>query len=147
MNKFIIAIAFLVTVLSGCLSHDGTYSPGCIAHAGSTITLTKNQFVWEKFTDEVVVDSNGEIVNQFPGYPLRGGYSIDGQTVHMESAAGEAMPPMYLHRHDSQQYLLTEDEFTALDNAGRPADCALRLNAKTASQSTLFAALSSLRDG
>jgi hypothetical protein len=71
ISRFVLS-ALVATLLSACVSHEGTYSPGCIAYVGSNITLSDGQFVWEKFTDEVVVNDDGEIVDQFPGYPLRG---------------------------------------------------------------------------
>jgi hypothetical protein len=133
MNPCRLVIVMLAALLSGCLSHEGTYSPACIAYAGSNITLGDGQFLWEKFTDQVVVDDEGEIVNQFPGYPMRGSYRIDRQSVHMESASGEPMQTMYLHRHDGQQYLLTTDEYAEFEKIGKLADCALRLNSQTES--------------
>ncbi len=119
--------ALTLVLLCGCVSHEGTYSPDCIAYAGSNISLSDGQFVWEKFTDEVVVDDDGEIVNQFPGYPMRGSYRIDGQVLQLESEAGEAMGKMYLHRRDNQQYLLTAEQFEAWQTTGTDADCALML--------------------
>jgi hypothetical protein len=123
-------ISALVTVifLFGCVSHEGTYSPDCIAYAGSNISLSDGQFVWEKFTDAVVVDEDGKIVNQFPGFPMRGSYRIEGQIVYMESAAGDAMEKMYLHTRDNRQYLLTAEQFEAWQKTGKHADCALMLN-------------------
>jgi hypothetical protein len=127
MKPHLIATALLAALLCGCASHEGTYSPGCIAYAGSTVTLSDGQFVWEKFTDEVVVDDDGEIVNQFPGYPLRGSYRIDGQSVYMHSDTGEPMRKMYLHRHDAHNYLLTADELAKWEKTGDYADCTLQL--------------------
>ena len=123
-------ISALVTVifLFGCVSHEGTYSPDCIAYAGSNISLSDGQFIWEKFTDAVIVDEDGEIVNQFPGYPMRGSYRIEGQIVHMESDAGVSMEKMYLHTRDNRQYLLTAEQFEAWQKTGKHADCALMLN-------------------
>ena len=118
-------IAIFAAPLCGCVSHDGTYEPGCIAYAGSTITLTDGQFVWEKFTDEVVVNDEGNVVNQFPGYPLRGTYRINGQIVLMESTNGESLENMYLHRHDDHTYLYTAQQFEEWQSAGKRADCAL----------------------
>ena len=120
----LVAAVFLVA----CVSHEGTYSPDCIAYAGSNISLSDGQFVWEKFTDAVVVDEAGEVVNQFPGFPMRGSYRIEGQIVHMESAAGDAMEKMYLHTRDKRQYLLTADQFDAWQKTEKHADCALMLN-------------------
>ncbi len=120
----LVAAVFLVA----CVSHEGTYSPDCIAYAGSNISFNDGQFVWEKFTDEVVVDEDGKIVNQFPGYPMRGSYRIEGQIVHMESDAGDAVENMYLHTRDNRQYLLTAEQFDAWQKTGKHADCALMLN-------------------
>ncbi len=120
----LVAAVFLVA----CVSHEGTYSPDCIAYACSNISLSDGQFVWEKFTDEVIVDDDGEIVNQFPGYPMRGSYRIEGQIVHMESDAGVSMEKMYLHTRDNRQYLLTAEQFEAWQKTGKHADCALMLN-------------------
>ena len=76
----------------------------------------------------MVVDEDGKIVNQFPGYPMRGSYRIEGQIVHMESAAGDAMEKMYLYTRDNRQYLLTAEQFEAWQKTGKHADCALMLN-------------------
>ena len=128
MNFRVYSILVAAVFLVACVSHEGTYSPDCIAYAGSNISLSGGQFVWEKFTDEVVVDEDGKIVNQFPGYPMRGSYRIEGQIVHMESAAGDAMDKMYLHTRDKRQYLLTAEQFDAWQKSGEHADCALMLN-------------------
>ena len=123
----IFAITLIAVFLSGCVAHEGTYSPDCIAYAGSNISLSDGQFIWEKFTDEVVVDDDGEIVNQFPSYPMQGNYRIDGQTLYMESDDGESMEEMYLHRRENRQYLLTAEQFEAWEKTGKYADCALML--------------------
>ncbi len=128
MNPRIISTTLTAALLVGCVSHEGTYSPGCIAYAGSTISLSDGQFVWEKFTDSVVVDDDGEIINQFPGFPMRGRYRIDGQTLYMESNDGDSLEEMYLHRRDNRQYLLTAEQFEAWETTGKHADCALLLD-------------------
>ncbi len=131
MNPRIISTTLAAALLFGCVSHEGTYSPDCIAFAGSHIRLGNGQFVWEKFTDSVVVDDAGEVVNQFPGFPMRGTYRIDGQTLYMESDAGESMENMYLHRRDNRQYLLTAEQFEAWEKTGNYAVCALILGGNT----------------
>ena len=127
MNLRVYSTLVAAVFLVACVSHEGTYSPDCIAYAGSNISLSDGQFVWEKFTDAVVVDEAGEIVNQFPGFPMRGSYRIEGQIVHMESAAGDAMEKMYLHTRDNRQYLLTAEQFDAWQKTEKHADCALML--------------------
>ena len=128
MKPTLILIALPMSLLAGCVSHDGTYAPSCIAYAGSTITLTDGRFVWEKFTDEVVVNDDGEVVDQFPGYPLRGTYRINGQIVLMTSGAGEALDNMYLHRRDADSYLYTAEQFEHWKATGEHAECALVLD-------------------
>ncbi len=128
MNPRIISTTLTAAILVGCVSHEGTYSPGCIAYAGSTISLSDGQFVWEKFTDSVIVDDDGEIINQFPGFPMRGRYRIDGQTLYMESNDGDSLEEMYLHRRDNRQYLLTAEQFEAWETTGKHADCSLLLD-------------------
>ncbi len=128
MDGRTISISLIAVLLFGCVSHEGTYSPDCIAFAGSNISLSNNQFVWEKFTDMVVVDDDGEIVNQFPGYPLKGSYSIDGQTVHMEPDSGVSVEELYFHRHENRQYLLTAEQLEAWQDTGTYAGCALMLD-------------------
>ena len=112
-------------VLSGCASHEGNYAPDCVAFAGDKITLSGGEFVWDKFTDEVIVNDEGEVVDQFPGYPLRGTYRLEGDVVVMETAGGEAMESMYLHQHDDHTYLYTAKQFDAFKSTGQAADCAL----------------------
>jgi hypothetical protein len=114
-------------LLVGCVSHEGTYSPGCSAYAGSNITLSDGQFVWEKFTDEMVVNDGGEVIDQFPGYPMRGTYRINGQTVLMESEQGEQMESMYLNRQGDRNYLYTAKQFEVLEASGKGPECALML--------------------
>jgi len=127
------SLALATALLAGCLSHEGTYAPGCIAYAGNKITLGDGRFVWEKFTDEVVVGDDGEVVNQFPGFPLQGRFRIDGQLVHMETLTDETLETMYLQKSGGQLYLLTVDEFAAWKQSGKRADCTLQLIPRTAS--------------
>lgn len=125
MNFRIITTALIVSVSFGCATHEGIYSPGCIAYAGSTIRLSEGQFTWEKFTDEVSVDDDGAVINPFPGYPLHGSYRIDGQTVYMESDAGQVMDNLYLHEHGRRYYLLTSKQRDAAEKTGNFDECAL----------------------
>ena len=127
MNPRIITTALIASVSFGCATHEGTYSPGCMAYAGSTISLNDGQFTWEKFTDEVTVDDGGEVINPFPGYPLHGSYRIEGQTVYMESDAGEVMDNLYLREHDRRYYLLTSKQREVAEKTGNFDECALTL--------------------
>ena len=121
----------ITSLLVACVSHEGTYSPACAAFAGDMVALQDGQFVWEKFTDSVVVDDHGVIVNQFPGFPKRGSYHVDGRKVSMLSGSGEQLPDMYLLGTDSRRYLLTEAQSAAWETSGQYADCALILGGKS----------------
>ena len=127
MKLRIITTALIVSVAFGCATHEGIYSPGCIAYAGSTIRLGEGQFTWEKFTDEVTVDDYGAVINPFPGYPLHGSYRIDGRTVYMESDTGEVMNKLYLHERGRRYYLLTSKQRDAAEKTGNFGECALTL--------------------
>ena len=104
---------FLVCLLAGCASFDGTYAPDCMAHSGDRITLDSGRFVWDKFTDQVLVNDAGEKVDLYPDYPLRGRYSLEGDTVHFESYTGEPLPVMHVQRENDKTYLLTDKQRTS----------------------------------
>ncbi len=76
----------------------------------------------------VVVDDDGAVVNQFPGFPMKGSYRIEGQTLHMEPDTGVSVEDMHLHRHENRQYLLTAEQFDAWQETGSYAGCALMLD-------------------
>lgn len=130
MNMRLITLLLVGGLTAACASHDGTYSPACAAYAGSVIELRRGEFEWTKFTDQVIVDSHGERVDQFPGYPMRGTYRIDRQSVSMTSSDGRALDSMYLHERDGETYLYTAAEYDALQATGEAAKCPLRLERK-----------------
>lgn len=115
----------LAWLLAGCASHEGTYTPDCIAFAGNEIELNGGRFVWDKFTDQVLVNDAGEVVDQFPEYPLRGRYQVEDETLHFESYTGEALPDMHLRREGTRTFLLTEAQLASWQKTGELAGCAL----------------------
>lgn len=127
MDIRLTAVMLVGVFLAACASHDGTYSPACAAYAGSVIELERGEFEWTKFTDQVIVDDHGERVDQFPSYPMRGTYRIDGQSVLMTSSDGHALDPMYLHEQNGETYLYSAAEYDALKATGEPAKCPLKL--------------------
>ena len=76
MSPRVTKMALIAALLFGCVSHDGTYLSECVAYEGSSIKLSDGQFVWERFTDSVVLDDAGNDVNQHPGYPLQGSFRV-----------------------------------------------------------------------
>jgi len=112
-------------LLFGCASYEGTYSPGCIAHEGNRIILGDEHFVWEKFTDSVAVDDDGHVKNQFPGYPMQGSYSIEGQVLSLDTGTGDSLTKMYLQEYRNRVYLLTVEDFESWERSGTVSACAL----------------------
>jgi len=110
VKQRVAAAVSLACLLAACVSHEGSYSPDCIAYSGNRITLDGDRFVWDKFTDQVLVNDAGEVVDQYPEYPLRGRYRMEGETVHFESYTGEPLPVMHLQREGDKTYLLTEKQ-------------------------------------
>jgi hypothetical protein len=121
----------LIALLTGCASHEGTYTPACTAYAGDEIELADGRFVWDKFTDQVVIDDAGEKVDQFPEHPVRGRYRIEGSKLILESDGAGPLPGMVLHRQGNDRYLMTDEQFEAFSQTGELDDCALILGGVT----------------
>lgn len=111
-------------ILAGCKSVEGVYLPACAAYSGDRIELNGGEFNWDKFTDQVEIDEDDERIDSFPGYPRRGSYEIDGNTVRM-TANNNVSETLYLHVHDGRALLLTEAQHRAVESGGRYDDCAL----------------------
>ena len=110
MKTTVPVLVITIACVAGCATDAdvaGTYQPSCVAFEGSTIELADNRFTWDKFTDEVEVDDEGNAIDPFPGFPVRGCYTVDQDVV----------------------YLLTDAEFDAWRQKGTVPDCALLLGA------------------
>ena len=126
MNQRLPAILSLIFLLSACASIDGIYLPACEAYSGSEIRLADGRFRWSKFTDQVVVDDDGNTVDPFPGFPLEGKYRIQEQTVTLTSDTGQPAETLYLLEEGGAIYLLTAREKAAMEADGARPKCALR---------------------
>lgn len=120
------------TLLTACAPYEGRYAPDCTAYAGSIVSLQGSAFVWERFTDQVRVDDDGNIIEAYPDYPKRGTFRKEGSALHMETDAGAPLATMYLHKDGAAYRLLTDREHAAWERSGEFADCALTLNADDA---------------
>jgi hypothetical protein len=119
-------------VFAGCASGPdvtGTYSPSCIAFEGNTIELTEDRFTWDKFTDEVTVDDAGNTLDPFPGFPVRGTYTVAEDVLSLTTDVGELAAELHLVQRPGQLYLLTDPEFAAWQRDGEVPECALLLGA------------------
>lgn len=106
-------------------SLDGHFLPSCAAYAGDTLTVKGGTFEWDKFTDEVVVDSAGNKIDKYPQHPVKGSYSVDGQRVKFESDAGVEPGFSHLLEFADDLYLLTDREYSAWIETGTIPRCAL----------------------
>jgi hypothetical protein len=126
-----VLLTFLACV-AGCATDGGvtgTYRPSCVAFEGNTIELTDNRFMWDKFTDEVSVDEAGNKIDPFPGFPVRGTYTIEDDVVSLVTDVGNLAAELHLVRRPDQVYLLTDAEYDAWQRDGTVPDCALLLGA------------------
>jgi len=117
-------------LLMGCTSYDGIYAPACIAYAGDTIRLQDGRFYWDKFTDEVVIGKDREVVDKFPDHPFEGTFRIDGKRVLLISEAGESLDDLYLLVDGERTFLLDVQQYGEWQETGQYPKCALALSKK-----------------
>jgi hypothetical protein len=130
-TKALVLVASL-SLSAGCATDSeiaGTYAPSCVAYEGNTIVLSGNAFTWDKFTDEVTVDDAGNKVDPFPGFPVRGTYTVEGDVLRLTTDVGELAAELHLVRRPGQVYLLTAEELAAWQQDGSVPNCALLLGA------------------
>ena len=96
-----------------------------MAHVGSRIHLSDSEFVWEKFTDQVSVDEDGDKIDPFPGYPRRGTYRIDGHSIVLNFDDDEFVETLQVREHQGRYLLLTKLQAEAQDTTGQFDACVL----------------------
>ena len=126
MNLRISLLTAIALPISACASIEGVYLPACEAYAGSEIRLVDGRFHWSKFTDQVEVDDDGNTVDPFPGFPLKGDYRVDGKTVTLTPESGQPAETMYLLEIAGEVYLLTAREKAGMKAGDERPKCALR---------------------
>lgn len=125
-------LPLLLAVAAGCAADTniaGAYVPSCVAYEGNTIELSEGRFTWDKFTDEVTVDEDGNELDPFPGFPVRGTYVVEDDVVRLTTDVGELAGEMHLVHRPDQVYLLTGEEFESWKQDGTVPNCALLLGA------------------
>jgi hypothetical protein len=119
-------LAGCVLALTACTSIEGTYLPSCVAFSGSEIRLADGRFHWSKFTDQVVIDEDGNEVDPFPGFPLEGVYKVSGEVMTLAPDSGESPQTLYVQRDGQAIYLLDAEEKAALESGRVRPPCALQ---------------------
>lgn len=127
MHRRPLIAAGCALLLASCASHEGVYTPDCIAYAGDRIELKDGRFTWDKFTDEIRVDDEGRKIDRWPDYPVRGSYRREGERVLLAPEKGIELPELYLVQRNGRQYLLTADQYRQHEATGDLANCALML--------------------
>ncbi len=114
--------------LAACASGpEGVFEPACIAYAGDRIELSKGRFEWDRFTDAVTVDDEGNRIDPFPGYPKTGSFETDGEKVSWIADDGSALDERYLLDYRGRTWLLSYEQNEAVLDGEAMPDCALVL--------------------
>lgn len=116
----------LLLVLAGCRDYEGQYEPSCIAYEGDRVFLVKNRFEWQKFTDQRMIDENGNVVAAFPDYPKTGSYSLDDGRVEFRPNDATLIEDHFLISAGNSYYMLTEEQHQAYLVTNELANCALK---------------------
>ena len=121
-----IAILLAALLCSACADLNGVFEPDCIAMEGDRFVFAGSAFEWHKFTDERRIDADGNVIDPFPGYPLKGTVVLRGSTVELTTAAGDRLDDHFLLERKDSFYLLTRDQHAAVSAGGDLPVCALR---------------------
>jgi len=122
-------LAAAILLLTGCPtdSADGRFLPACSAYEGDSLTLANGRYTWDRFTDSVQVDAEGNAVDAFPAYPKSGSFDINGERLAFTPDDSTTPPFVNLVRANDRVFLLTSEEFSSLQSTGDLPACALVL--------------------
>lgn len=115
----------LPLIAAGCDDFDGEYLPDCAAHAGDRVTIEGTRFSWDRFTDAVRVDDDGNRIDAFPNYPKSGSISAADGKMRFVDDAGEEIAMRHVVVRDGVIALLTEAEHGQWETTGNWPDCPL----------------------
>jgi len=118
----------VVALLSGCKAIDGTYYPGCVAFEGDKVILRDGAVEWDRFTDQVIVDVDGNVKDPFPEYPKTGSYQVDGALLHLTFAGSETVHTLHIRKEGERTMLLNDTDLATWERTGRYGDCVLTLS-------------------
>ncbi len=125
MTRHLLLAGVAAVALVGCKSLDGDYYPGCTAFAGDHLRLESDRFTWDRFTDQVRVDSEGRTVDPFPDYPRSGEVARAGDALQLTFADDGSVRTLHVIVDDSRIRLLTDAEKATFDADGTIDACAL----------------------
>ena len=117
-----------VVMFAGCKPVDGTYYPGCVAFEGDKIVLRDGTVVWDRFTDQIILDADGNEMDRFPDYPKTGRYEVDGALLHLNFDSDDFATTLHIHRSDDRVLLLNDDNMAEWERTGEMNACVLTLS-------------------
>lgn len=128
MNVKRLSLLAAALSLASCASTmGGQFEPACIAYEGDSIEMVEGRFEWRRFTDQVMIDDDGNKIDPFPDYPISGTYTVQGKRVTFVPDGNAETRERYLLEYRQALYLLTyEENEAALDTDIIPS-CALVL--------------------
>jgi len=121
------ACLLALVVLAGCKQIDGTYYPGCAAFEGDKIVLREGTVVWDRFTDQIIVDVDGNPMEPFPEFPKTGSYEVDGDLLHLAFPEEDVVKTLHIRRSDEWVLLLNAKDLAEWERTGRYNACVLTL--------------------
>jgi hypothetical protein len=125
-----IAILLAAFLCTSCAELSGVFEPDCIAMEGDRFVFAGGKFEWHKFTDERRLDADGNVIDPFPGYPLKGTVVLRGSTVELTTADGERLDDHFLLERGDSHYLLTRAQHAAVTAGGDLPECVLHRSDK-----------------
>ena len=117
----------LALSLAACAGHDGVYEPACTAYEGDTLKLDSGRFEWRRFTDERIVNEDGNAIAPFPGYPKTGTYRVLDGRVELVTDGNEQLPDWFIVDSGGQRYMLDAGQHNAFLAGGALPECPLKL--------------------
>ena len=116
-----------VILLTGCKQLEGTYYPGCVAFEGDKLVLREGTVVWDRFTDQIIVDVDGKAMDPFPDYPKTGRYKVDGNLLYLELEDSNITRTFHIRRLDDRVLLLNAENLAEWKRTGQYNECVLTL--------------------
>lgn len=127
MRTLHIVVSSTALLFAGCKQIDGTYYPGCVVLEGDKIVLSEGNVTWDRFTDRVILDADGNEMDPFPEFPKTGTYEVDGELLHLNIAAGEVQKTLHIRHLDERVMLLNAGNLAEWERTGQYDDCVLTL--------------------
>lgn len=125
IRNWVLVISAAVVGACASVDHSGAYAPGCMAMAGDTIDLDGDRFVWDKFTDEVRVDPEGKVEDQFPAHPMQGHFEVENDKLILRPDSDGVTSVFYLVEDGDNRYVLNVVQHSEWQATGAIPECSL----------------------